>query len=175
MSGSLWILCPFTCMPLPMTLSLIKLPLIYETISQEGKVCLFVYMLAPWHTWVLMGPDSNKVLKPDFKAYKYAGLVVYGNNIQKQIKVKGKRRERPRPLAANQDEQFYCQPLGQEKGKTYPISNAIEVFYISLSTFVKTYVNGTFCNLSKTFIGNFLTYSATMTSLLNCDLLPTEV
>ncbi len=25
-------------------------------------------------------------------------------------------------LATNQVEQFYCQTLGQEKGKTYPIS-----------------------------------------------------
>ena len=44
-------------------------------------------------------------------------LSIYGNN-----RWKHKRRERPRPLATNRVEQFYCQPLGQEKGKTYPIS-----------------------------------------------------
>ncbi len=39
----------------------------------------FVYMRR--HTWALMGPDSNKMLKPGFKSlYKYAGLVIYGNN-----------------------------------------------------------------------------------------------
>ena len=28
-----------------------------------------------------VGPDSNKMLKPGFKSlYKYAGLVIYGNN-----------------------------------------------------------------------------------------------
>ncbi len=42
------------------------------------------------------------------------------------IEVRGKRRERPRPLATNQIEQVYMyyQPLGQEKKKTYPISTA---------------------------------------------------
>ncbi len=35
-----------------------------------------------------------------------------------------KRRERPRPLATNQVEQFYCQPLGQAKGKPYSIPTA---------------------------------------------------
>ncbi len=53
-------------------------------------------------------------------------LVLWSMEIidKKQIKVKGKTRERPLPLATNQVEQFYCQPLGQEKGKTYPISTA---------------------------------------------------
>ena len=83
-------------------------------------VCLFVCLHARsvWrHTWVLMGPHLNRMLKPCFNAYKYADLVVYGSNRQEQIKVKGKRRERPRPLATNQVDQLYCQPLGQEKGK----------------------------------------------------------
>ena len=32
------------------------------------------------HTWVLMGPDSNKMLKPGYKSlYKHAGRVVYEN------------------------------------------------------------------------------------------------
>ncbi len=36
------------------------------------------------HPWVLMGPDSNEMLKPGFKSlYKYAGLVVYRNNRKK--------------------------------------------------------------------------------------------
>ncbi len=48
-----------------------------------------------------------------------------------RIKVKGKRRERPLSIATNQVEQFYCQPLGQEKGKTYPISTATNVTYFS--------------------------------------------
>ncbi len=38
------------------------------------------------------------------------------------MKVKGKRRERPRLLATNQVEQFYCQSLGQEKGKNFKIA-----------------------------------------------------
>ena len=45
-------------------------------------------------------------------------------NRQKQIKVKGKRREEPHGLSTNQVEQCYCQHLGHEKGKTYPISTA---------------------------------------------------
>ena len=52
--------------------------------------------------------------------YKYGGLVVNENNRYKQLKVKGKRRERPRPLSTNQVKQFYCQALAQEKGKPYP-------------------------------------------------------
>ena len=36
--------------------------------------------LAWRHTLVLIRPDSNKMLKPDFETlYKYAGLVVFGN------------------------------------------------------------------------------------------------
>ena len=32
------------------------------------------------HTWVLMGPDLNKMLKPGQKSlYKHAGQLVYGN------------------------------------------------------------------------------------------------
>ncbi len=82
------------------------------------------------HTWVVMGPDLNKMLKPGFKSlYKYACLVVYENNrYNEQIKVKGKGKERLRPLATNQVEQFYCQPLGQKKGKTYPISTATKAY-----------------------------------------------
>ncbi len=40
-----------------------------------------VHARSVWrHTWVLMGPVSNKMLKAGFKSlYKYAGLVVYGN------------------------------------------------------------------------------------------------
>ncbi len=45
-----------------------------------------------------------------------------------KVKVKDKRRERTRPLATNQVEQFYCQPLGQEKGKPYPISTATKAY-----------------------------------------------
>ncbi len=32
-------------------------------------------------------------------------------------------------LTTTQVEQFYCQPLGQEKGKTYPISTATKAYY----------------------------------------------
>ncbi len=41
--------------------------------------------------------------------------------VRKKIKVTDKKRKTT-PLATNQVEQF--QPLGQEKGKTYPISTA---------------------------------------------------
>ncbi len=40
--------------------------------SHESNVCLFVCLHAHSmrrHTWVLMGQDSNKTLKPGFKAY----------------------------------------------------------------------------------------------------------
>ena len=62
-------------------------------------VCL--HTRSVWrHTWVLMGPDSNKLLKSGFTSlYKYADLVFYGNKREKKIKVKGKRREKPWPLA----------------------------------------------------------------------------
>ncbi len=44
--------------------------------------CLFVCLhtrSVRRHTWVLMGADSKKTLKPGFKSL-YAGLVIYGNN-----------------------------------------------------------------------------------------------
>ena len=80
---------------------------------------LFVYTHSlRRHTWVLMGPDLKTLFKPSFKK-SYAGLFFYGNKSQEQIKVKGKRRERPRQLTTNQVEHFYyCQHLGQEKGKS---------------------------------------------------------
>ena len=45
-------------------------------------------------------------------------------------KVTGRRRERPRPLATNQVEQWYCQPLGQEKWKTFLISTATKAYVV---------------------------------------------
>ena len=46
-----------------------------------------------------MGPDSNKMLKPGFKSYKYSGLVVYGNN---RNRLKWKVKEEKDFLVVNQ-------------------------------------------------------------------------
>ena len=84
---------------------------------QEAFVCLTGCSVR-WHTWVLMGPDSNKKLKPDYKSmYKHAGWVVFENKESRnRFEVKKWRKRRPLPLPTNQVEQFFCQPLGQEKG-----------------------------------------------------------
>ena len=42
----------------------------------------------------------------------------------KQIKVKDKRRERPRPLATKQDEKYYWYQCVSREGETYQISTA---------------------------------------------------
>ncbi len=66
-----------------------------------------------------MGPDSNKMLKPGFKSLlSMLALCSMEIRDRNRLKVKDKVRERPGQLATNQVEQFYCQPLGQEKGKS---------------------------------------------------------
>ena len=72
------------------------------------------------HTWVLMGPDSNEMLKPGFP-----GLVVYGNNrnrnrLKRKIKVE-KDHGHSKQIKSNN---FTVSLLGQEKGKTYLFSTA---------------------------------------------------
>ncbi len=45
-------------------------------------------------------------------------LTLGSMEIKDRNRLKGKRRERPQPLATSRIEQFYCQPFGQEKGKS---------------------------------------------------------
>ena len=54
-----------------------------EAEANKVLVCLFVCLTGRSlrrHTWVLMGPDLNKMLKPGYKSlYKNAGQAVYEN------------------------------------------------------------------------------------------------
>ncbi len=81
-------------------------------------ICLLVCLIAcsVWrHALVLMGPDSNKMFKPGFKKVSCM-LILWSMELKerKRLKlVKGKRRERPRPL------KFNCTvSLWVKKGKT---------------------------------------------------------
>ncbi len=62
-----------------------------------GLVCLFTRLLGAETN---LGPQTQNAQDRLQKTilYKYAVLVVYGNNRQTQFKVKGKRREGPQPL-----------------------------------------------------------------------------
>ena len=69
-----------------------------------------------------LGPDGTR-LKQHAQArlkslHKHAGQLVYENvkKLRNRFEEMRWRKRRPRPLPTNQVEQFYCQPLGQEKG-----------------------------------------------------------
>ena len=66
------------------------------------------------HTWVLMGPDSNEMLKPGYKSpiyiWKHAGCVVYENKErERDLKSRGEGKE---DHCHSQQIKFYCQPFG---------------------------------------------------------------
>ena len=85
-------------------------------------VCLFFCLTGhSVQTHTCLGPDGTR-LEQNTQArlkslYKHAGQLVF-ENVKKEtdLKIMRWRKRRPLPLPKNQVEQYYCQPLGQEKG-----------------------------------------------------------
>ena len=73
----LWFSCSFFCLFF----------VFWRGIYYMVSVCLFVCLTGRSvrrHTWVLMGSNSNKMLKPLKSLYKYAGQLVYGSELKRE-------------------------------------------------------------------------------------------
>ncbi len=96
-------------------------------------VCLLVYPVTPCGDTLGSWWDQTqtKCSSQALKVYismlaLWSMEIVYRNRLKWKLKV-----EKDHGHATNQVEQFCCQPLGQEKGKTYPISTATKTICIS--------------------------------------------
>ena len=91
----------------------------------------FVYMLAPCGDRLMSwwGPDSNKMLKPDLKAYigmlaLWSMEIIYRNILKWKVKEE-KDHGHSQQINLNNFTVSQTQPFGSREGKTYPILTAI--------------------------------------------------